>query len=135
MVIHLEFLGNKTSTISCDTAIPQTAYPASKQGANPPKTIASSRNAVRKICRARLPFPGGFLHYVPQSSLIPQDAHPLKPRKNQVFAADVGKLGSGLEGSDHGPPDDVAAFAAPVIGTEAPDVVEHDGFALVRPYI
>lgn len=104
------------------------------------KELSPKNNCLLKKCRkedlpCEAPLSGGFLHYVPQSSLIPQDAHPLKPRKNQVFAADVGKLGSGLEGSDHCPPDDVAAFVAPVIGTEAPDVVEHNGFALVRPYI
>lgn len=59
----------------------------------------------------------------------------LQPGKNQIFAADVGKLGPGLEGGDDGPPDDVPTFAVPVIGTDAPDVVEHNGLALVLPYI
>ena len=38
-------------------------------------------------------------------------------------------------GGDDGPPDNVPAFAVPVIGTNAPDVVEHNGLALVLPYI
>lgn len=105
-----------------------------------PKQEIKSQEKPRYALKKRLteepprkaPLPGPS---PPHSSIIPQNAHPLQPGKNQILAADVGKFSSGLEGGDDGPPDNVPAFAVPVIGTNAPDVVEHNGLALVLPYI
>lgn len=83
--------------------------------------------------RKGTPSEDALLPRIPQS--YRRTLHPLQPGKNQILAADVGKFSSGLEGGDDGPPDNVPAFAVPVIGTNAPDVVEHNGLALVLPYI
>ena len=114
------------------TFLKQCALPQSKKSSHRRNHVTLSRNALRKSDRERAPLPGPS---PPHSSIIPQNAHPLQPGKNQILAADVGKFSSGLEGGDDGPPDNVPAFAVPVIGTNAPDVVEHNGLALVLPYI